>query len=111
MAEYNLPALCSLRAFLSHSYDFIVIGGGTAGLIVTVCLTENPVVHVGVLEAGEAHIGDPMIMMPAIYGKTIGDPKYDWLHKTTVQKSANNESKDWPRGKTLGGSSDINFQM
>ncbi|OBT85033.1 hypothetical protein VE02_04963 [Pseudogymnoascus sp. 03VT05] len=107
----NLPALCSIDEFLKHDYDFIVIGGGTAGLVVAARLTENANVNVGVLEAGAANIGDPMILTPAMYTKAIGDPKYDWLHKSVVQKSAGNIAIDQPRGKGLGGSSAINYQM
>lgn len=107
----NLPALSSIDDFIKHEYDFLVVGGGTAGLVVAARLTENPNIHVGVLEAGQALIGDPMIMMPAMYVKTIGDPKYDWLHKSTPQVEANNSVKDIARGKCLGGSSAINYQM
>ncbi|PVH79677.1 GMC oxidoreductase [Cadophora sp. DSE1049] len=105
MANSNLPALCSLEDFLKNDYDFIVVGGGTAGLTVAARLTENANIKVGVLEAGASNIGDPMIMTPALYPKIIGDPKYDWKHltdKTPFQQ---------PRGKGLGGSSAINYQM
>lgn len=61
----NLPALCLIDEFLKHDYDFVVVGGGTAGLVVAARLTENTNVNVGVLEAGPANIGDPMIMIPA----------------------------------------------
>ncbi|KAG0646445.1 Dehydrogenase mpl7 [Hyphodiscus hymeniophilus] len=112
MAEVSqLPALCSLEEFLEQKYDFVIVGGGTAGLVVAARLTENPNVTVGVLEAGPANIGDPMIMMPVMYTKIIGDPKYDWLHKTVPQKSANDLEYDQPRGRCLGGSSAINYQM
>ena len=85
MTTPSLPALCSLDEFLKHQYDFVIVGGGTAGLVMAARLTENPNITVGVLEAGGANIGDPMIMMPAMYTKTIGDPSYDWIHKTIPQ--------------------------
>lgn len=85
MADTNLPALCSVDDFLKHQYDFIVIGGGTAGLCVAARLTEIPNVQVGVLEAGPAHLNDPMIMIPALYPKAIWDSKYDWKHMTVPQ--------------------------
>lgn len=85
MANLNLPALCSIEEFLSHDYDFIVVGGGTAGLTVAARLTENPKIKVGVLEAGAANINDPMILTPALYPKIIGDPKYDWVHHSVPQ--------------------------
>ncbi|KXL45611.1 MAG: hypothetical protein FE78DRAFT_539584, partial [Acidomyces sp. 'richmondensis'] len=51
--EYSKPsALCSIDGFLAQDYDYIVVGGGTAGLCVAARLTENPDVKVGVLEAG-----------------------------------------------------------
>lgn len=66
MTEPNsLPALCSLDEFLKHDYDFIVVRGGTAGLVAAVRLTENANVMVGVLEAGLANIAHPIIMTPA----------------------------------------------
>ena len=68
-------------------FDFIVVGGGTAGLVVAARLTENPNIQVGVIEAGPAHLGDPMIMTPALYPRIIGTPKYDWLFRSTPQGS------------------------
>ncbi|KAG4436057.1 hypothetical protein IFR05_008447 [Cadophora sp. M221] len=112
MAIPNLPALCSLEEFLKHDYDFIVVGGGTAGLTVAARLTENANIKVGVLEAGTANIGDPMIMTPALYPKILGDPKYDWIHHSIPQKSLSKKMPfQQPRGKGLGGSSAINYQM
>ncbi|EKD17772.1 hypothetical protein MBM_04141 [Drepanopeziza brunnea f. sp. 'multigermtubi' MB_m1] len=105
---HDLPVLCSLEDFLGHEYDFIIVGGGTAGLTVAARLTENPHFQVGVIEAGAAHVNDPMIMTPALYPKIIGTPDYDWIHMST---SANNVSFQQPRGKGLGGSSAINYQM
>ncbi|KAE8446169.1 hypothetical protein EG329_012394 [Mollisiaceae sp. DMI_Dod_QoI] len=112
MAEQRLPALCSVDEFLGCEYDFIIVGGGTAGLVVAARLTENPNISVGVLEAGPAHINDPMIMTPALYSQTIMHPEYDWVHRTVPQRGLNiKEPFDQPRGKGLGGSSAINYQM
>lgn len=50
-------ALCSVNEFMSEEYDYIVVGGGTAGLCVAARLTENPDVKVGVLEYGADRMG------------------------------------------------------
>jgi choline dehydrogenase-like flavoprotein len=128
MAAPNLPALCSLEDFLKHYYDFIIVGGGTADLTVAARLSENPKWQVGVLEAGAANIGDPMIVVPALCFQTPGNPQYDWAHKTTPQVSSSSQCSfqalieclqqvhssgkalGFPRGKGLGGSSAINFE-
>ena len=80
-----LPAICSVEDFLKYEYDFIVIGGGTAGLAVAARLSENPDWQIGVLEAGAANIGDPAILIPALSIQSMGNPQYDWGHKTIPQ--------------------------
>jgi choline dehydrogenase-like flavoprotein len=85
MAAPEYPTLSTLESFLRQDYDFIVVGGGTAGLVVAARLTENPNIHVGVLEAGKANFGDPMLTIPALYVQAIGDDKYDWNHWTVPQ--------------------------
>lgn len=81
----NIAAICSLEDFLKQDFDFVIVGGGSAGLAVAARLTENPSINVGLLEAGSAHIGDLVISCPALHGQTIGNPKYDWQHKTVPQ--------------------------
>lgn len=49
--------------------------------------------------------------IPAQFGKHFGDPNYDWNLRTEPQKHADNQSYHWARGKTLGGSSAINFYV
>jgi choline dehydrogenase-like flavoprotein len=60
-------ALCSVQEFTSQDYDFIVVGGGTAGLVVAARLTEDPNIQVAVLEAGEDRMNDPSVSTPSLY--------------------------------------------
>ena len=102
-------ALCSLNDFLQHEYDYIVVGGGTAGLCIAARLTESPDVKVGVLEAGSNRIDDPQVYTPSLYPTLIGREKYDWCFETVPQESANRKKYSMPRGKLLAGSSGINY--
>ncbi|KAH9920536.1 GMC oxidoreductase [Epithele typhae] len=90
-------------------FDYVIIGGGTAGLVLAARLSEEPSKTVLVLEAGGAHLNDPLIDLPAGYGKFMGNPEYDWAFTTVPQKHSKDTSFFWPRGKGLGGSSAVNF--
>ncbi|KAL2864391.1 GMC family oxidoreductase [Aspergillus lucknowensis] len=103
------PIICSLAEFLAHEYDYIIVGGGTAGLVLASRLSEDPDVRVGVLEAGEARLEDPNIASPVGMSAMMNNPDYDWCFKSTPQKGNNNKTLHVARGKTLGGSSAINF--
>ncbi|KJA22152.1 GMC oxidoreductase [Hypholoma sublateritium FD-334 SS-4] len=89
-------------------FDFVIIGGGTSGLALAARLSEDDV-SVLVLEAGSANLGDPMLLTPALFGAHFKNPKYDWNFETAPQKSLGGRSVYFARGKTLGGSSAINF--
>ncbi|KAJ7235387.1 alcohol oxidase [Mycena rebaudengoi] len=93
------------------AFDFVVVGGGTAGLALATRLTENPSVSVLVLEAGPANLDDPNILTPAKFASHFNDPQYDWAFNTVGQEHAGGRSIFFPRGKGLGGSSAINFFM
>ena len=81
-----LPALCtSADQFLAHTYDYVIVGGGTAGLVVAARLTENPDVTVGVLEAGGNKLGDIMVDCPALFLQMFSKPEYDWAFHTVPQ--------------------------
>ena len=104
----HLPALASsTEDFLSHNYDYVIVGGGTAGLVIAARLTENPDVTVGVLEAGKNRLGDPLIDCPAMFLQMFNNPDYDWQFMTVPQKHNKNKIHHIPRGKALGGSSAI----
>ncbi|THH30676.1 hypothetical protein EUX98_g3515 [Antrodiella citrinella] len=93
------------------SFDYIVIGGGTAGLTLASRLTEDPHNSVLVLEAGNDNTSDANILRPASYGAHFGNDAYSWGRKTSEQSHAANNQIVWHCGKGLGGSSGINFMI
>ncbi|KAF7928027.1 uncharacterized protein EAE97_009825 [Botrytis byssoidea] len=92
-----------------QSYDYIIIGGGTAGLTIASRLSEDPQNSVLVLEAGTDHSTGINVLAPGLYTGMYGNPEYDWNYKTVPQIHTNNQVIAHPRGKQLGGSSAINF--
>ncbi|KAF7890926.1 uncharacterized protein EAF01_010735 [Botrytis porri] len=91
------------------TYDYIIIGGGTAGLTIASRLSEDPQNSVLVLEAGTDHSSDINVLAPGLYTGMYGNAEYDWNYKSVPQIHANNQVIAHPRGKQLGGSSAINF--
>ncbi|KAG8970552.1 hypothetical protein FRC03_006681 [Tulasnella sp. 419] len=95
--------------FAGRQYDYVVVGGGTAGLAVASRLSENPNKVVGVIEAGPHIPNDPLIYTPGLFGAAQSQPAYDWMLSTVPQPNANGRSLLMPRGKVLGGSSALNY--
>lgn len=99
--------------FTARRFDFIVVGGGTAGLVVAARLAENSALTVGVLEAGAA-VGEDgkddegNIRIPGCFGQTLGG-RHDWQFETVTQPGLGGRQLPWPRGKVLGGTSVLNF--
>lgn len=104
-------AICTVEEFVVEKYDFVVIGGGTAGACVATRLSERPECMVGLIEAGENLMEDPNVSTPSLYPSMIGRPKYDWCFSSTPQPNAGGKVYSMPRGKLLGGSSGINYLM
>ncbi|PWY97515.1 alcohol oxidase [Testicularia cyperi] len=93
--------------FASQTYDYVVVGAGTAGLTVAARLSEGGKYSVGVLEAGGSGFNVSIVDIPGQFGADLGTV-YDWNY-TTAAQSNGVPAVGWPRGKVLGGSSALNF--
>ncbi|CUK10765.1 Alcohol dehydrogenase [acceptor] [Shimia thalassica] len=87
--------------------DFLIVGAGSAGCVIANRLSADPANRVILLEAGGQDV-NPWIHVPVGYFKTMHNPNTDWCYKSEPDPGLNGRSLDWPRGKTLGGSSSIN---
>ena len=87
------------------SYDYIVVGGGTAGCVIAARLSEDDRVRVLLIEAGSRQPLEAMAVPPA--WPTLMGSSASWGDSTVVQ-AANGTTIPWPRGRALGGSSSIN---
>ncbi|KAI0922405.1 hypothetical protein AcV7_005945 [Taiwanofungus camphoratus] len=102
------PSSDEISSFLSIKFDYLIVGGGTAGVALAARLAEDANITVGVLEAGAFHLGDPNVDIPTYSSNTVGNPEYDWNFVTVPQTNAGGRNLSVSRGKMLGGSSGIN---
>ncbi len=92
---------------LEEQFDYIIVGGGSAGCLLANRLSADPAMRVLLLEAGKKD-NYPWIHIPVGYLYCIGNPRTDWLYRTQPEPGLNGRVLRYPRGKTLGGSSSIN---
>jgi choline dehydrogenase len=90
-----------------NTFDYIIVGAGTAGCLLANRLSADPQKRVLLLEAGGAD-NYHWIHIPVGYLYCIGNPRTDWLYQTEPDAGLNGRRLRYPRGKVLGGCSSIN---
>jgi choline dehydrogenase-like flavoprotein len=89
------------------TYDYVIVGAGSAGCVLAERLSENPANRVLLLEAG-GNDWNPFIHMPAGLAKLATNTRINWNYSTEPEPNLEGRRLWWPRGKVLGGSSSIN---
>jgi choline dehydrogenase len=90
-----------------NTFDYIIVGAGSAGCVLANRLSARADVRVLLLEAGGAD-SSPWIHMPAGLARLVNDARIDWRYYTEPEPELENRRLYWPRGRVLGGSSSIN---
>ncbi|KAF3803788.1 Glucose oxidase [Colletotrichum gloeosporioides] len=107
----SLPLLAATAlaypAASSQRFDYVIIGGGTSGLVVANRLSELKNVTVAVIEAGDSVYDNVNVTSPSGYGLAFGTD-IDYAYQTTAQKYGGNKTQTLRAGKALGGTSTIN---
>ena len=95
---------------MTQTFDFIVIGAGSAGCVLAEKLSADHRYSVALIEAGGTD-RRLYVQMPLGYGKTFYDPSLNWCYQAEPDPGLDGQSDYWPRGKVLGGSGSINAMV
>jgi choline dehydrogenase-like flavoprotein len=74
-----------MEDFINTSFDFVIVGGGTAGLVLAARLSEKESISVAVIEAGISRLGDPKVDLPTGAALMLGNEDYDWNFRSIPQ--------------------------
>ena len=95
---------------MTDEFDYVIVGGGTAGCVLANRLSENGKHTVLLLEAGGSD-RSIWIQMPIGYGRTFFDKRINWMYDTEPVEALGGRRSYWPRGKVIGGSGSINAMV
>lgn len=90
-----------------ETYDFVIVGGGTSGLVVANRISERRDFTVAVIEAGDSVLNNDNVTTVLGYGKAFGTD-IDWAYQTVDQEYAGGQKQTMRAGKAIGGTSTIN---
>jgi choline dehydrogenase-like flavoprotein len=115
LLNFSLPFVAfsflnACKASSPEEFDFIIIGGGTAGLAVANRLSQLPDITVAVIEAGGEVFNNPNVTDPEKFTVALGT-QIDWQYESTIQSHAAGQKIPYHSGKALGGSSTINGKI
>ncbi|KAF2467833.1 alcohol oxidase [Lindgomyces ingoldianus] len=109
--RFHLVALLTfpiaISSSASTSFDYIIIGGGTAGLVLANRLSSDSNISVAVIEAGDSVFNNPNVTSVTVFGLSLGS-SIDWSYISRPQKYTGNRTLTYNAGKALGGTSTIN---
>ncbi|MCP3720984.1 GMC family oxidoreductase [Paraburkholderia sp. CNPSo 3281] len=92
------------------TYDYVIVGAGSAGSVLAARLSEDPNVKVCVLEAGRSDLR-PYVRIPSGFVKTLTQPEITWQFKTEPSEGSGGRKISTTQGRVIGGSSSINGMM
>lgn len=107
LVSTTLSSVCFAAVAAAASFDYIVVGGGTGGLVVANRLSENSDSSVLIIERGDTQLDNPDVYDPNSYGAAFGS-SIDYAYQSVPQQHAGGNARTLRAGKALGGTSTIN---